>query len=245
MSTLSFNSRCNAALALCRVSNLPTVWMNVLTAAVLSSSANQRLHGALVLLLAFALSCFYCAGMAHNDLCDLDHDRAHQPFRPIPSGAIGLASARALTLSLFTMGFVCLLLAPHREGAAAGVVLAIVIWIYNRLHKRHPSTMFAMAGARLLVYIVTALALTGGVPANVEFAALAQAAYTWVLTTVARAERHRPAGRYRWPVVPWMLAAMPMVDGAVLAALADPAWLLAGAAGSVFARAGQRRIRPD
>ncbi|MGG1948746.1 UbiA family prenyltransferase [Trinickia sp. NRRL B-1857] len=245
MSTLTFNSRCHAALALCRVSNLPTVWMNVLTAAVLSGPSNQGPHGAFVLLLAFALSCFYCGGMAHNDLCDLDHDRAHQPFRPIPAGTIALGSARALTFSLFAIGFVCLLLAPHRAGAAAGVALLVVIWVYNRFHKRHPSTMFAMAGARLLIYIVTALALTGEVSTKVELAALAQAAYTSVLTAVARFEPHTATQRYRWPVVPWMLAAMPMIDGLVLAALADPAWLLAGAAGAACARAGQRRIRGD
>ncbi|PMS17008.1 prenyltransferase [Trinickia dabaoshanensis] len=245
MSTLALNSRLGAALALCRVSNLPTVWMNVLTAAFLSDPAGSAPYAAPVLLLAFSLSCFYCGGMAQNDLYDLDHDRVHQPFRPIAVGAIALGAARALTLASFAMGFACLLLAPHRAGAYAAVALVIVIWTYNRFHKRHPSTMFAMAGARLLVYIVTALALTGRVSARVEVAALAQASYVLALTAVARAERHTAAQRYRWPVVPWMLAAMPMVDGVVLAVLFTPVWLFVGAAGSALARAGQRRIRGD
>ncbi|PCE29547.1 UbiA family prenyltransferase [Burkholderia ubonensis] len=245
MSTLSFNGHVNAALALCRVSNLPTVWMNVLTAAVLCNPPDHAPPAALVLLLAFALSCFYCGGMALNDLCDVDHDRVHQPFRPIPAGAIGLGPARALTLALFAVALFCLLLAPHRAGAAAGVALLGVIWVYDRFHKRHPSMVFAMAGARLLVYAVTALALTGSVSKGAALAAIAQAAYVLVLTVVARLEHRTAAGRYAWPVIPWMLAAMPMLDGVVLAVLASPAWLLAGAAGTVLTRAGQRRVRGD
>lgn len=245
MSTLSFNGHVNAALALCRVSNLPTVWMNVLTAGVLCSPPVRAPAAAFVPLLAFALSCFYCGGMAHNDLCDLDYDRVHQPFRPIPTGSIALGPARALTLALFAIALFCLLLAPHRAGVAAGAALLFVIWVYNRLHKRHPPTVFAMAGARLLVYVVTALALTGTVSEGVALAAVAQAAYVSVLTLVARFERHTAGQRYTWPVIPWMLAAMPMLDGFVLAALAHPAWILAGAAGTVLTRAGQRRVRGD
>ena len=51
-------------LALCRVSNLPTVWMNVLTAVVLTADAlNQLVVPGNVILLMLALSALYCGDM--------------------------------------------------------------------------------------------------------------------------------------------------------------------------------------
>ncbi|HVE11698.1 MAG TPA: UbiA family prenyltransferase [Paraburkholderia sp.] len=245
MSTLSLNRRLGAMLALCRVSNLPTVWSNVLTAAVLSDlpGSTQNIAGAL--LLCFALSCFYCGGMGLNDLCDLEHDRLHQRYRPIPAGRITLEHARAVTFALFALALFCLLATPHRAGLAAGIALLAVIWLYDRFHKGHPSTVLAMASARLLVYVVTALALSGGVTALVWLAGAVQAAYVLVLTLVARHEGNTAARRYAWPVIPWMLAAIALLDGVVLAVLASPAWLIAGIAGTALTRAAQRYVRGD
>ena len=85
-------------LALCRVSNLPTVWMNVLTAVVLTADAlNQLVVPGNVILLMLALSALYCGGMCLNDLCDRHWDADHQPFRPIPSGRVGLRQAHIIT----------------------------------------------------------------------------------------------------------------------------------------------------
>ena len=78
MSTAEYSF--SGLLALCRVSNLPTVWMNVLAALVLASAPLSL--GAFALL-AVSLSAFYCAGMCLNDLYDLEYDTEHQPFRPI------------------------------------------------------------------------------------------------------------------------------------------------------------------
>ena len=64
-----------AVLSLCRVSNLPTVWMNVLAAALLTGVA---LEFAEILLLAFASSAFYTFGMCLNDLFDRESDAIHQ-----------------------------------------------------------------------------------------------------------------------------------------------------------------------
>lgn len=247
MSTLPFKPGFNALLALCRASNLPTVWMNVVSAAVLSGAADNA-HGSavpLVLLLAAALSCFYCGGMALNDVCDLDYDSVHQRFRPIPAGRITLARARTVTLALFAGALGCLLGTPHRAGFIAGVVLLLVIWAYDYFHKCHPSTVLAMAGARLLVYVVTAFALTGAVAGSVWVVAGLQAAYVLTLTLVARLESRTASGRYSWPVIPSMLAAMPVLDGVMLAVLVDPLWLLAGFACAALTRAGQRYVRGD
>jgi 4-hydroxybenzoate polyprenyltransferase len=244
MSALPLRLNVNALLALCRASNLPTVWMNVVTAAVLSD-----VHGSspamLVLLLAFSLSCFYCAGMALNDLCDVEHDSMHQRYRPIPAGRISVSDARHVTLALFAFALASLLSAPHRVGFVAGVGLLTLIWIYDRFHKRQPATVFAMAGARLLVYVVTGLALAGELSLGLWLAAGLQSAYVLLLTVVARLEGHRAGGRYPWPVIPWMLRAMPLLDAAVLAILVDPAWICAGVAGAMLTYLGQRYVRGD
>jgi 4-hydroxybenzoate polyprenyltransferase len=241
MSTLTSRSTIAPVLALCRASNLPTVWSNVVAAAVLSGALGES-----TALLALALSCFYCGGMALNDLCDLGYDSVHQRYRPIPAGRITLARARAVTLALFALAFVCLSFAPHRDGLAAGVLLLAVIALYDRFHKGHPSTVLAMAGARVLVYVVTALALAGTVASAVWLAGAVQGAYVLVLTFVARLESHTRAGRYAWPVIPWMLAAIPVCDALVVTALtSNLEWLLAGLAGAALTRAGQRYVRGD
>ena len=73
------------ALRLSRISNLPTVWSNVLVGALLAggSLADRRLP-----LLMLALSLFYTGGMFLNDAFDRDFDAKHRPERPIPAGEV-------------------------------------------------------------------------------------------------------------------------------------------------------------
>src|SRR5690606_37475727 len=93
-------------LALCRISNLPTVWMNVLAAMVL---INQAIPNAAQWywfpLLALALSAFYCGGMVLNDLCDYEWDKEHQPYRPLVAGGVTLKTAVIIAWLLFFIGF--------------------------------------------------------------------------------------------------------------------------------------------
>src|SRR6478672_11159568 len=87
------------ALRLGRISNLPTVWTNVLAGATLAGGAlNARLA-----LAGLALSLFYVAGMYLNDAFDRRLDAYERPSRPIPSGEVKASV-------VFTAGFVMLLL---------------------------------------------------------------------------------------------------------------------------------------
>ncbi|MBB6093473.1 4-hydroxybenzoate polyprenyltransferase [Povalibacter uvarum] len=229
-------------LALCRASNLPTVWMNVLAAALLSDPGATVSQ---IVTLALALSCFYCGGMAMNDLCDLTFDRVHQPYRPIVAGRLSRAAAQAAMGLLFLTGYALLATAPSSSGLVGGLGLLGVIWIYNAFHKQHRAAVFVMGVARLMVYVVTALSLTGDINAAVWLAATVQTIYVVVLTVVARAEHLTPSGRYGWPIIPWMIALMPLVDGAVLAFLLSPIWLFAGVIATALTRLGQRYVRGD
>ena len=227
-------------LALSRVSNLPTVWMNVLTAALLSGEATY----ATVVLLAASLSAFYCGGMVLNDLFDRSIDAREQPFRPIPAGRASVEQARLLATLLLGAGLALLCLAPHRSALLPGLVLLAMIWAYDRWHKGHPSSVLLMAGTRFMVFVVTASAIAGSVSGIVLFAGLLQLLYTLLVTVVARYENSR-GERYSFPLIPWMLSAMPIVDGVVLAIVANGWWLLVGLLAAALTRFGQRYVRGD
>jgi 4-hydroxybenzoate polyprenyltransferase len=230
-----------ACLDLTRVGNLPTVWSNVLVASVLALGAFRP---GPFLLAAGALSCFYMAGMVYNDLCDLDYDRVQRPERPLPSGRLAVAGARRLTLALFAAGFLLLAAAPDLRGLYAGLLLGAVIVAYDRHHKAHPASVLLMATCRFLVFAVTALALIGRLPPAVLFAGGIQFAYVLVLSLAARHENARPQP-FSFPLIPLLLAGIPLLDGLVLALLVHPGWLAAGVGGFVLTRLGQRWVRGD
>ncbi|ROQ20618.1 4-hydroxybenzoate polyprenyltransferase [Marinimicrobium koreense] len=229
-------------LALGRVSNLPTIWMNILTTAVLVSAS---VGGSYTIgLLVFAISCFYAGGMTLNDYCDRDWDTQHQPYRPIPSGRVRPRQVLSIALGLFATGFVFLFFAPDDRAPLAGLALLLVIVLYDALHKKHWSTVFLMALTRLGVYAVTAVALVGEVPALVWLAGGIQTVYTLAVTVVARWENSRRDG-FGFPVIPWMIAAMGIVDGVFLAIVVDPVWLAIGVAATLLTRLSQRYVRGD
>jgi 4-hydroxybenzoate polyprenyltransferase len=235
----------NTALKLGRVSNLPTVWMNAIASIALTSAALGTgfpiLACGLVLL---ALSCFYAGGMSLNDYCDRHWDAERQPYRPIPAGSIKAGSVLTLSLALFSAGFILLWFTPNARGIlAAGGLLALIV-AYDAWHKRHWSTVALMASTRLGVYLVAAFAIAGSATQAVVLLGLIQCGYTLLVTVVARAENKRPQG-YGFPVIPWMIAGMGLVDGIALALLFSPVWLLAGIATVVLTRWGQRYVRGD
>jgi 4-hydroxybenzoate polyprenyltransferase len=232
-------------LTLCRVSNLPTIWMNVVCAALLSATLPQHTFdlGAMVLVM-LALSCFYMGGMSLNDIFDRHWDAQRQPYRPIPSGRITARRATTLTLGLFAAGFVFLALAPRPMGALVGLGLLAVIFLYDWLHKRHWSTVFLMASTRLGVYLVAAAALAGEVSGLVWLIGVLQLMYTLSVTVVARWENSRPTD-LSFPLIPWMIAGMAAVDGLFLAVVVHPVWLLIGLIVMGMTRLSQRYVRGD
>lgn len=232
-------------LTLGRISNLPTVWMNVLCAAVLSTTLTQApLDWCAVLWLLLAMSCFYTAGMALNDVFDRHWDAERQPYRPIPSGRISALGATVWGLGLFAAGFAFLALTPQVSGMLVGLVLAGVIVLYDWLHKRHWSTVLLMSLTRLGVYLVTSVALLGEVPALVWLIGALQMVHTLSVTVVARWENSRSVD-LNFPLIPWMIAAMALLDGVFLALVVHPIWLLVGLGLMGATRFGQRYVRGD
>lgn len=233
-------------LALCRISNLPTVWMNVLTAMVLIDHViPAAVQWVWLPVLAFALSAFYCGGMVFNDLCDYQWDKQHQPYRPLVTGSVSVKTAVIIASALFGIGFVIVALTPFFvTGLLAAVALFAAIVIYDVFHKKTAASILVMGLARALVFVLVLMGLTAQWLHWVLIAAALQFLYTLSLTFVARYE-HMRGKPYAGPVIPRMIAGMAVVDGLLLAIVVAPVWLLAGIALGVLTRFGQRYVRGD
>lgn len=212
--------------------------MNVLTAGLLSGGQDLFY----LLLIGVVVSFFYMAGMSFNDVCDVDRDRATRPDRPIPSGQISLHGAMFVSVGLAAAGLVLLALAPYWQGMLAGLVLLAAIAAYDLHHKRNPWSVLIMASCRLLVYVVASYALTGALAPQALFAGLVQFGYIVALSLAARRDNAHP---FPFPLIPWLLAGICLVDGMVLSLLLHPVWLLAGIVGVALTRWGQFRFRGD
>jgi 4-hydroxybenzoate polyprenyltransferase len=235
------HSRLKPYLALCRVSNLPTVWTNVLAASLLSgASVTPRSF----LLLAFSLSCFYLAGMVLNDLFDCEFDRAFRPTRPIPRGDVSEREALMLTVALSFAGLGALAFAPDLRGGLAALGLLAVIIAYDYHHKENPFSVLLMAGCRFLVFAVAGFALAGKTAGPLLVAGGAQFLYIVALSLFARYDNNRKTP-LPFPSMPLLLAGISLLDGILLALLVAPAWLAAGAGGFFMTLAGQRFVRGD
>ena len=229
-------------LDLCRVSNLPTVWTNVLAALVLASGEFQWGN---FLILSLAFSCFYCAGMCLNDLWDAEYDRQTRPCRPIPSGRVTPREATGAALLLFAAALALLLLVPYKEEAlVAGVLLTAVIVAYDWYHKEQPLTLILMPTSRLLVFIGTAVAVTGTAGQLPLLAGILQFLYIGAISLTARYESAR-ARPFPFPAIPLMIAAIALLDGMMLAVAVSPAWIGAGISGTMLTLAGQRYVKGD
>jgi hypothetical protein len=121
-------------------------------------------HGAFVspaklACLVAASACLYTAGMVLNDVFDFAIDAKERPFRPLPSGQIRLATARAFGFTLLLIGVACgwaagfvdpdYVALPWRSGAIA-TALAAAVLLYNAWLKRTPFGPLGMGLCRFL-----------------------------------------------------------------------------------------------
>src|SRR5580704_4567103 len=106
-------------LRLGRISNLPTVWTNVLAGAVLSGGEWRSWRLGVVLL---AMSLFYVGGMYLNDYFDRAIDARERPERPIPAGAVSAGAVATIGFCLIGAGA----LATAAMGAAAAAMAALL-----------------------------------------------------------------------------------------------------------------------
>ena len=215
----------SVALKLGRVSNLPTVWSNVLTGMALAGSATA--DSRLVILVA-ALSLFYVGGMFLNDAFDHAFDAKARPERPIPSGQVSAAQVHAFGFAMMAAGLALLAWAGYGytpltqwRPVTAGLVLAGAIVFYNWHHKNNPLSPLVMGVCRMLVYLTAALAVAAVIPRQVWIAAVVLLCYLIGLTYAAKKEHLGRLDSF-WPLA---FLAVPLAYG-LYQAPAQPAVLV-------------------
>jgi 4-hydroxybenzoate polyprenyltransferase len=220
-------------LALGRVSNLPTVWTNVLAGAVLSGGA---LRADAMLALALAGSLLYVGGMFLNDAFDRGIDARVRPERPIPAGRATAGAVFGIGFGLLAAGIAAAAFAsalasgsgPQLRPIAAALVLAGLIVFYDAFHKGNPASVLVMAACRVMLYVLAAVTVGGLAPLALVGAALV-GAHVVVLSLIARKEASRPG----WPrLVARLIAGICLID-ALLIASHGP-WLLGALAALGF-----------
>lgn len=145
-------------LELARISNLPTVWTNVLAGWLLGFG---RWEWQPLLWLLLGGSLMYTAGMILNDAADIRWDLENRKERPIPSGRVSLATAWTVGLVMLFGGAA---LAVWGAGACiwlTGALVAVIL-AYDLFHKPWSGSVLLMGSCRTLLYLVAGSAVTGG-----------------------------------------------------------------------------------
>ncbi|MEO7115858.1 MAG: UbiA family prenyltransferase, partial [Caldimonas sp.] len=213
------------ALRLGRISNLPTVWTNVLVGAVL---AGAQLSEPRLPVLMLALSLFYVGGMFLNDAFDRDFDAEHRPERPIPSGQVSAQQVFSSGFGLLVAGVALVAVAsrgadglPAWRAMAASAALAAAVVFYNAHHKGNPLSPLVMGLCRVFVVLTAAYSVAAVLPAVVALAAGALLCHLIGLTYIAKQEHLDRIGSL-WPLG---FLAVPVVYGVMLALATPPTWL--------------------
>ena len=213
-------------LQLVRAPNVFTAVTNVFTGcAAVSASATSP---AAIILLAFSSACLYAGGVALNDWCDCEVDRAERPKRPLPSGQVAPRAAVTLASVLLAAGVT---LASFVGAMAALTASAIVLLVatYNfGLKSVRVVGPLNMGACRFGNVLLGACAAPAASMRALPFAAFMMA---WVVIISLVSAREVAAPRLQ-SVVKAMVLAIPLLDGVFVGMLTTP-WL--GVAVAAFA----------
>jgi hypothetical protein len=190
-------------LRLGRISNLPTVWTNVLAGSVIAGSGYRPDQMALVMI---AMTAFYVGGMYLNDFFDREIDARERPGRPIHAREIRAGTVSSIGFGLLATGIA--LMIPFGLAATIwGALLGAVIVLYDVWHKGNALSPLVMGSCRALVYIGAGVALAGSPSHAIVLGAIALASHVAGITYAARQESLDRVGNL-WPL---MLLAVPLL----------------------------------
>jgi 4-hydroxybenzoate polyprenyltransferase len=190
-------------LRLGRISNVPTIWTNVLAGSIIAGGAG---HSDRVALIAMAMTAFYVGGMYLNDFFDRAIDARDRPGRPINAGEIRASSVMLIGFGLLAVG-IALMIAFGLGAILCGFLLAGVIVLYDVWHKGNRLSPVVMGLCRALVYIGTGVAIAGGISNATIIGAAALACHVAGITYAAKQESLDRVGNL-WPLV---LLAVPLI----------------------------------
>ncbi|MHB8267934.1 UbiA family prenyltransferase [Bradyrhizobium sp.] len=195
--------RLSTLLRLGRISNIPTVWTNVLAGSLIAGGDRNPGRIALIML---AMTAFYVGGMYLNDFFDREIDARDRPGRPIHAGEIRAGTVSSIGFGLLAIGIA--LMIPFGLAAMIwGALLAGVIVLYDVWHKGNALSPLVMGLCRALVYVGTGVALAGGTSHAIVLGAVALASHVAGITYAAKQESLDRVGNL-WPLV---LLAVPLL----------------------------------
>jgi 4-hydroxybenzoate polyprenyltransferase len=226
-------------LRLGRVSNLPTVWTNVLAGTALAGGDPWAPRTGVALL---AMTLFYVGGMYLNDAFDRDIDARERPSRPIPAGEISASAVLTAGFAMLAVG-IALMSLFGLAAAVAGLGLAAAIVFYDLRHKGNPFSPLVMGLCRALVYVGAALIASGTISGAVLIGGIALFAHVVGLTYAAKQESLDQIGRL-WPLAVLacpVVAAAPALAGGVFS---SATWFALAAADVLAVAMLIRRARP-
>ena len=204
-------------LALSRAAALPTVWSNCLAGWWLSGGGPL---GRLPVLFAGA-TFLYLGGAFLNDALDAKYDRQFRRARPIPSGAVSLASVLRWALVWLAFGEVWLF-ALSKVAGALGLAIVLCAVVYNSTHRLVTFSPVFLGLCRLLLYMTAGTAAARGLGGWSIWCGLALALYMIGARRLPRPENTLGWLDY-WPVLllaaPLALALLMDADGYRLGAV--------------------------
>lgn len=156
----TFEDRVRTLLVLGRISNLPTVWSNLLAGWTIASGAFDLAALALLLI---GGSFLYVGGMYLNDFCDTDFDAKHYPRRPIPAGKIPRETVGWLSIVWLGSGLACLALQAWSTATVALLLISLIV-LYDFRHKQVVWAPMLMGTCRALLYPLAASATMNPIP---------------------------------------------------------------------------------
>ena len=107
-----------------------------------------------ILLLIIATIGLYGGGIIFNDIFDIEQDKINRPERVIPSGLIGISTAKIFGIILFAIGIFSAFLVSNFSGLVALLIMAMVL-LYDKYSKHHkllgPLNMGLCRGGNLIL----------------------------------------------------------------------------------------------
>lgn len=228
-----------------RVSNLPTVWTNVIAAWLLNGG---EIDGALVCM-GLGASLLYVGGTTLNDFFDVAFDREYRKERPIPAGILSRMAVGWVSVGYLLLGSV--LIGLGGGGVWYWVVLLIAaIVFYDYHHKDWVGSVFVMGGCRFFLSLLAASGVNETLDLTVWFHAGGLWVYIVALSLTARSEsRPSESGStirflFLIPLAAPVAAALlgQAIWGLLLAALAGFSWVIANSLVALRRREDPARV---